>query len=137
MSNTNKPLPNSVNFATAGLGGLLGWGVIHPFNTLGIRMNLASSSGCASASNTSFISFASNIIKKEGYLSLYNGLEAGLMRQFFYATSRFGFFEVFRDEIAKYREVDFLTRFVAGVTSGGNIYWKSILFIFILIFIYF
>ena len=27
------PLPTSINFATAGLGGILGWVVVHPFNT--------------------------------------------------------------------------------------------------------
>ena len=56
--------------------------------------------------------------------ALYSGLGAGLLRQFFYATSRFGFFEVFRDELAKYRETDFLSRLVAGVTSGGLYFIK-------------
>ena len=34
------PLPTSVKFATAGLGGVMGWVVVHPFNTCAIRMNL-------------------------------------------------------------------------------------------------
>jgi solute carrier family 25 oxoglutarate transporter 11 len=115
--NKQKPLPASVSFATAGLGGLIGWVAIHPFNTLGIRMNLASASG--STASTSFLKFSSTIIKEKGIKSLYDGLAAGLLRQLFYATSRFGFFEVFRDQLAKYRETDFLSRFVCGVTSGG------------------
>jgi solute carrier family 25 oxoglutarate transporter 11 len=119
MSNGNKkPLPSSISFATAGAGGLIGWIAIHPFNTLGIRMNLASSSGAAS--EASFVKFSQQIIKNEGVKALYSGLGAGLLRQFFYATSRFGFFEVFRDELAKYRETDFLSRLVAGVSSGGK-----------------
>lgn len=119
MSTGNKkPLPSSISFATAGAGGLIGWMAIHPFNTLGIRMNLASSSGAANV-ETSFVKFSQQIVQKEGVKALYSGLGAGLLRQFFYATSRFGFFEVFRDELAKYRETDFLSRLVAGVSSGG------------------
>lgn len=117
LATSPKKIPTSVNFATAGLGGLLGWVVIHPFNTLGIRMNLASSSGAVV--ETSFVKFSSNILKTEGVGALYKGLGAGLLRQLFYATSRFGFFEVFRDTLAKYRETDFLSRLICGVVSGG------------------
>lgn len=107
-----------VNFSTAGLGGIFAWICIHPFNTLGIRMNLAHSSGAANA-NLSFFSYASNTIKKEGVMNLYQGLSAGILRQVFYATSRLGFFEVIRDEVAKHRQVDFASRLFSGVTSGA------------------
>lgn len=114
----NRPLSASVNFATAGAGGLIGWAVVHPFNTLGIRMNLASQSGAAK--NLSFGTYLIDTLKKKGgAASLYNGLSAGLLRQLFYATSRFGLFEVFRDELAKHRPTDFLSRLIAGVSSGG------------------
>ncbi|RYH32035.1 hypothetical protein EON65_01385 [archaeon] len=109
----------AVSFATAGLGGLIGWIGVHPFNTLSIRMNLAGASGGTGAPK-SFFKFATDVVKQEGAISLYSGLSAGLLRQLFYATSRFGFFEVFRDELAKYRETDFLSRLVAGSTSGGK-----------------
>jgi len=95
----------------------MGWVAIHPFNTLGIRMNLATSSN--SGTKTSFLKFSSDLIKEKGFVSLYDGLSAGLLRQLFYATSRFGLFEVFRDQLAKYRETDFVSRLVCGVTSGG------------------
>lgn len=117
LATAPKKVPTSVNFFTAGLGGLIGWVVIHPFNTLGIRMNLASSSGASV--ETSFLKFSSSILKKEGVGALYKGLGAGLLRQLFYATSRFGFFEVFRDNLAKYRETDFFSRMICGVVSGG------------------
>lgn len=115
----NQPLPTSINFATAGLGGLIGWMAIHPFNTLGIRMNLASQSGAPVES--SFLKFSLKLVKDEGALALYSGLSAGLLRQVFYATSRFGLFEVFRDELAKYRETDFVSRLISGCTSGGTV----------------
>ena len=53
-------------------------------------------------------------------MSLYDGLSAGVMRQIFYATSRFGLFETFRDMYkAKFGSIDFMGRLVCGVTSGG------------------
>lgn len=115
-----KTVPTSVNFATAGLGGLIGWIAIHPFNTLGIRMNLSTGSTTAGSKPVGFVQFSKGIVQKEGVLSLYSGLSAGLVRQLFYATSRFGFFEVFRDQMAKYRETDFISRAIAGITSGGK-----------------
>ena len=42
-------------------------------------MNLASSSG--TANKLSFVPFAAKIVKEEGVLSLYNGLQAGILRQ--------------------------------------------------------
>ena len=111
------PTPAWLNFTTAGMGGIFGWMVVHPFNTLGIRMNLATASGNA---KVSFIPYLTSTIKTHGVLNLYSGLGAGLLRQVFYSTSRYGFFEVFRDELAKHRPTDFLSRLVAGVTSGGN-----------------
>lgn len=112
------PIPSSVNFLTAGMGGLFGWAVVHPFNTLGIRMNLATASG---NSSVSFFPYLVSTIKNQGVGTLYNGLGAGLLRQVFYSTSRFGFFEVFRDELAKHRPTDFLSRLTAGVASGGTV----------------
>lgn len=115
-----KPISASVNFATAGAGGLLGWICVHPFNTLSIRMNLAGANPASTAPKT-FLKFAQHAVKSDGVLGLYSGLGAGLLRQLFYATSRFGFFEVFRDELAKYRETDFVSRLLCGVTAGGTI----------------
>ena len=97
------------NFFTAGLGGCLGWCVVHPFNTLAIRMNLATSAG---GEAPAFLAYSRNAIKTEGVMTLYSGLSAGLLRQVFYATSRFGLFEVFRDEMAKYRPTDFTSRLI-------------------------
>eukprot|EP00040_Diaphanoeca_grandis_P022992 m.124442 g.124442 ORF g.124442 m.124442 type:complete len:297 (-) comp29061_c0_seq1:596-1486(-) len=102
----------AVNFATAGLGGIGGWWVVHPFNTLAVRMNLA-------GKGVGFPAFAADQIKRKGFGSLYDGIGAGTVRQIFYATSRFGLFEVFRDQVAKYREVGPLERIGCGLSSGA------------------
>jgi solute carrier family 25 (mitochondrial oxoglutarate transporter), member 11 len=118
MATKKSPVPAYVNFATAGIGGIFAWIIVHPFNTLAIRMNLLSSSGALPA--TSFARFSIDVVKKEGIATLYKGLSAGLMRQVFYATSRLGLFDLFRDTLAQYRETDLLSRLIAGVVSGGE-----------------
>ena len=65
------------------------------------------------------MSFSSGIINKEGFMALYAGIGAGVMRQLFYATSRYGLFETFRDTAAKYRKTDFAQRFSLASVAGG------------------
>eukprot|EP01059_Diplonema_ambulator_P030625 TRINITY_DN5328_c2_g3_i1.p1 TRINITY_DN5328_c2_g3~~TRINITY_DN5328_c2_g3_i1.p1 ORF type:complete len:327 (+),score=51.55 TRINITY_DN5328_c2_g3_i1:56-982(+) len=113
------PLSKGISFASAGIGGIGAWWLVHPFNTLAVRMSLANASG---VKTESLLPFARGVVAKEGLGALYKGLGAGTLRQVFYATSRFGLFEVFRDLITDYRgvkEVDFTTRLVAGSISGG------------------
>ena len=99
----SAPIPKPVIFATAGIGGCMGWAVVHPFNTAAVRANLASASGQTLS--------ISKMIKRDGFKSLYDGLSAGVARQVFYATSRFGLFETFRDILHEYRgKTDFASR---------------------------
>lgn len=98
-----KTLSKPVIFASAGLGGCMGWAVVHPFNTAAVRSNLASASGQTFS--------ISKMLKTDGFMSLYDGLSAGIARQVFYATSRFGLFETFRDILHEYRgKTDFASR---------------------------
>lgn len=111
-NNESKPLSKTVIFASSGLGGCLGWLVVHPFNTLAVRQNLA-------AMNGRQFSFKA-MVKENGYMSLYDGLSAGVLRQVFYATSRFGLFETFRDYAHEIRgKTDFAARVVIGAMTGG------------------
>lgn len=105
-------IPKSIVFATSGLGGMLGWVVVHPANTLAVRMNLASASGKK-------FSFA-RMIQESGWMSLYDGLSAGVARQIFYATTRFGLFETARDKLHEIRgQTDFASRVGVGAVTGG------------------
>lgn len=112
-----KPLSKGVIFSTSGLGGIVGWVFVHPFNTVAVRMNLASMQ--TGAAPKSFPAFSANLVKTEGFASLYAGLGAGCLRQVFYATSRYGLFETFRDFSAKYRKIDFAQRFTLASVAGG------------------
>ena len=86
-------------------------------HVVAVQMSLASSSGNTSGDN--FFTFSRKIVEQKGFQSLYNGLSAGITRQVFYASSRFGLFEVFRDELQKYRPTDIWSRLVAGCLSGA------------------
>jgi solute carrier family 25 oxoglutarate transporter 11 len=105
-------VPKSVIFATSGIGGCLGWCVVHPFNTVAVRMNLASAAGRS-------FTFG-DMVKKQGFMSVYDGLSAGILRQVFYATTRFGLFETFRDMLHEYRgKTDFASRYVYACVWNG------------------
>eukprot|EP00039_Didymoeca_costata_P002064 m.57334 g.57334 ORF g.57334 m.57334 type:complete len:306 (-) comp11099_c0_seq2:1120-2037(-) len=117
MADSDIPLP--VKFGTAGLGGVMSWAIVHPFNTSAVRMNLQE------GKPVSFPKFLAQTVREKGFVSLYDGVGAGMIRQIFYATSRFGLFEVFRDELTKKTlfspvgEVSALDRTVAGLSSGA------------------
>jgi len=106
MSNKNispEPLSKPLVFATSGIGGCLGWCIVHPCNTLAVRWNLASMQGKQ-------FSFR-GMIQESGWMSLYDGLGAGIWRQIFYATTRFGLFETLRDTLHDIRgTTDFASR---------------------------
>lgn len=107
-----KNLSKTVIFATSGLGGMMGWAIVHPANTLAVRMSL----------NPPGKTFSLSTMLREtgGIRGLYDGLSAGILRQIFYATSRLGLFETFRDVLHDYRgKTDFASRVALGAVSGG------------------
>jgi solute carrier family 25 (mitochondrial oxoglutarate transporter), member 11 len=128
-STTSKPTPSAAapkqlgalaNFATAGFGGVFGWIIVHPFNTVAVRMSLASMNSANVGKQLSFPAYFAKTVRENGIMTVYNGLGAGILRQVFYASSRFGLFEVFRDEYVKRNgSVDLLGRLGCGVVSGS------------------
>lgn len=104
----------SYKFGTAGSAGVLGWMVVHPFNTCAVRINL---SGVKDVTFASY--FKQQIKTRKGALGLYDGLSAGVTRQLFYASSRFALFEILRDEVAKYAPINIWSRLAVGSVSGA------------------
>jgi len=102
-------------FFTAGTAGVMGWCVVHPFNTCAVRLNLAADKSQSFASY-----FMQSMRSKKTALGLYDGLMAGCLRQVFYASSRFALFEIMRDEVAKYMPVNIWTRLGVGCVSGAT-----------------
>jgi solute carrier family 25 oxoglutarate transporter 11 len=107
----------AINFATAGLAGVIGWIGVHPFNTAAVRLNLAATK--SGGKSTTFFEFMKQTAREKKLMGLYDGLPAGVSRQVVYASSRFGFYEVIRDEIAKRRELDLGSRLLSGCMAGS------------------
>jgi solute carrier family 25 (mitochondrial oxoglutarate transporter), member 11 len=106
-----KEMTKGVIFVSSGIGGTLGWALIHPINTIAVQTNLTPKGEVFSLSK---------IIKERGFMSLYAGIEAGMLREIVYATSRFGLFETFRDALHEYRgHTDLAARVGVGAITGG------------------
>lgn len=78
--------------------------------------------GAAEGGATSPVTIASQMIKNEGFLSLYSGLSAGLTRQVVYTGARLGLFDIFTDmsKDKKYESVPgFLKKSVCALGAGG------------------
>ena len=118
---TQPPLSTVAKFGTAGLGGVFGWWVVHPFNTVAVRMNLLGANLAPNEKLPSFFEFAKKSAKTKGISTFYDGIGAGTIRQVFYATSRFGLFEVIRDSLAggPDQTPTAAIRLGSGLASGG------------------
>lgn len=69
--------------------------VTHPLDLAKVRLQTATKRG------QSLISMALLIVKDEGFLKLYSGLTASLLRQATYSTVRFGVYEYLKEEYQK------------------------------------
>ena len=68
------------------------------------------------------IGIAGNIVKQEGFFTLYRGLSAGLLRQATYTTARLGIFKTITEEAKKMNEgkpLPLWQKAVCGLTAGG------------------
>ncbi|TPX36009.1 hypothetical protein SmJEL517_g01784 [Synchytrium microbalum] len=104
-------------FLFGGLSGMTATAVIQPIDMVKVRIQLLGAGG-----NASPIKIASQIIAKDGFMSLYKGLSAGLLRQATYTTARLGLFNTFMDQIKEYnagKPITFGQRALAGLAAGG------------------
>jgi len=114
---SSSTIPESITLLTAGIGGIVAWIIVHPFNTMAIRMNLDKNS--TKQSRPSFVKSTYRVINDEGIGALYKGLSAGIVRQIFYATSRVGIYELLRDRLSQYRKIDIPSRILLGAVAGA------------------
>lgn len=111
---------NSVGFVLGGLAGMTATVIVQPLDLLKNRMQLSGQGGAAKEYKTSFHALA-GIIKKEGILSLYNGLSAGLLRQATYSTVRLGVFQSLTDRFTSSdgKPPGAFTKVLLGMTAGA------------------
>ena len=82
-------------FVFAGISGLTATSCVQPIDNIKVRIQTLSEEAGKSgkqAEKTNIFKTGKYMIKNQGFLSIYKGLDAGLLRQLFYATSRLGVF---------------------------------------------
>lgn len=105
-------------FVTGSLSGMFGTCCIQPMDMIKVRVQL----GAAEGGVTSPVAIASNMIKNEGFLSLYSGLSAGLTRQVVYTGARLGLFDIFTEQAKDpaYKDVPkFAKTSICALSAGG------------------
>ncbi|CAH0694782.1 unnamed protein product [Spodoptera exigua] len=108
-------VPNALKFAFGGLAGMAATCVVQPLDLIKTRMQLSG------GSRTSF-AVAGEIVAREGFVALYTGLSAGLLRQATYTTTRLGVYNYLFDA---YKEKNagaapgFGTKTLLGVAAGS------------------
>lgn len=80
-------------FVTGSLAGCSATVCIQPIDMVKVRIQL----GAAEGGSTNPITIASEMIKEEGFGSMYKGLSAGLLRQVVYTGARLGLYDIFTE----------------------------------------
>ncbi|XP_054267679.1 mitochondrial 2-oxoglutarate/malate carrier protein-like [Macrosteles quadrilineatus] len=88
MSQPQQTMPNYVKFVFGGVSGMTATLFVQPLDLVKNRMQLSGTDG-KKEYKTSFHAFRA-ILQKEGFVGVYSGLSAGLLRQATYTTTRLG-----------------------------------------------
>ena len=105
-------------FASGGIAGALATCVIQPIDMVKVRIQIAGES--AGAVKNPF-AIASHIIKADGFSSLYRGLDAAIVRQLTYTTTRLGIFRWTSNQLKGEGEqsLPFYKKAFAGLFAGA------------------
>jgi solute carrier family 25 oxoglutarate transporter 11 len=103
-------------FVTGSMSGCIATTCIQPVDMIKVRVQL----GAAEGGSTNPFTVASNLIKQDGFLGLYKGLDAGLTRQVFYTGARLGLYDKFTAAAAVPGEkMPFWKTTVCALSAGG------------------
>lgn len=108
-----------LNFALGGISGCTATLFIQPIDMVKVRIQLLSEQGIKI---TNPITVGKQIVKTDGFLYLYKGLDSALMRQVFYGTTRLGLFYSFLDYFKTKnngKEVTIGQKSVSSFFAGG------------------
>jgi solute carrier family 25 oxoglutarate transporter 11 len=70
----------------------------------------------------SFPTLLQGMVQKEGFLSIYKGIDAAIGRQMVYGTARIGLHRTFSDILVKNNDgkpINFLSKALSGMASGS------------------
>ncbi|KAJ3273129.1 hypothetical protein HDV01_004768 [Terramyces sp. JEL0728] len=110
-----KVYEGSKPFMYGGMAGMVATTVIQPIDMIKVSIQVHGKGG-----TTNPLVVARNLIAQDGFLSLYRGLSAGLLRQATYTTARMGIFRTVSNKLkAEDGSLTFAKRAIAGLVAGG------------------
>lgn len=102
----------AVEFMIGGIASCIAEAATLPFDTLKVRMQIEP--------NTSFFPMFIKILKNEGYISFFNGIEPAIIRQIFYGSMRYGFYPLIKNLLnARHIKNAFMHKFLSGLLTGA------------------
>lgn len=106
-------------FVTGGTSAIMATCCIQPIDMVKVRIQLQET-GKGIKINTNPISVATTIIKEDGFLSLYRGLSAGILRQMTYGMTRLGVFKTLEEHLKVDGTLSFSNKLLASLCAGGT-----------------
>lgn len=88
----------------------------HPFETIKVALQTQQEG------KLMIFKLTRKIIRQQGFIALYNGLSASVLRQLFYSTTRYGLYDIGKKALGN--DISFVTKIaLAGVSgaTGGKI----------------
>lgn len=113
----------AIQLGTAGVAACIADLFTFPLDTTKVRLQIQGEGGAVAAETSGVGRMLANIVKQEGFSSLYSGIVPGLQRQMAFSAIRIGAYETVRDTYKeKTGAKDGLSllavRIAAGVTTG-------------------
>lgn len=115
ISHTAEP------FICGGLSGVLASSCIHPIDLSKVRLQLFATLNPGKPT-PGFSKILMDMIRKDGFLSIYSGISASVMRQCVYGTARIGLHRTFSEELQKRnkgKSLSFGMKVLSGMSSGA------------------
>lgn len=105
--------PNKTKLNRWYFGGLSSAGATfftHPFETIKVTLQTQQEG------KLMIFKLTRKIIQQQGFIALYNGLSASVLRQLFYSTTRYGLYDIGKKALGN--DIGFLTKIVLAGSSG-------------------
>jgi len=101
-------------FLRGSLAGIISGAVTHPIDLIKVRLQIND------IPKQTMVKTARNIIKNEGFIGLYSGISASLIRQGSFIGMKFGIYELWKNKFENENNpISFSNKLLGGIVAGG------------------
>ena len=105
-------------FVLGGASGMFATACIQPIDMVKVRIQLAGEQGAGALKNP--LAICLSVIRNEGFLKLYGGLTAGLLRQATYTTTRLGLYKTFTAKLSEENgRLSLSNKIISSLSAGA------------------